>query len=670
MPKIRNFLLDKKEKWMKFSLIVIPIIDVLLVMSLSVFLYAFLVRKPFPERFTIQEMDKYMILMGEDVTLILIYLFASLMIFFMLLKIIFAGLTNYLIIIYKKHLNNSVDKRKSILVDVGNYILGFFNMFVPLLFYFFTIIGYKLIWKNKSETTATKRNWTKAYLIISPLALAALVLPLVLVNNIPVIVNASSIKQNLIYSKNKNNFLFLYFDRAQGFLWNSLLEIDKQINESNSFENKFPEFTAYLNTLTSAVPTNLSNPTITGGVWYSPGFLGKNIYNPVGEFNSDTLTQNDYYKSAWSVMLSNLKYNYGYDDISILDIPYYGQTFDEVGGEYQTFDNDLRSMPVNASSTSSSSVLKMANRYFAVNNSDGLRYYNYITEKDENNNPKNLIFENTAQNTAKFLYTQITHANYIYEDKDGKVVYSDRSFPNFIKSMWTSIQKLKDFLSILKNQKYVDSTGNENGETVYDHTFIVVTSDHGITYSQNDVEPSFNRMWNTYLKNSSDFNDMNYETLKNFLSSQADANPVMMIKPFSYSYSVDSKNVSKQTQFSFDKSTYILNSDFPLILDAELYKSTKNANPTTSIYKPAINESKYSENVKKFINNNIVIDPLNHKNDLSNRTFPVLRATNWRWTANQRYFDLWNEFRVVQPSGKNIYDSSIYTDRNINEFTN
>lgn len=659
MEKISKF-----DKFFKINKILEPIFDGLLVVSLSTLLYALLGRI-FPERYFVSEMDAIMIRNGEDITLILIYLASSMIIFSFIVRLILNLIIN--INIFCGWKPNFGKNEKVIMWTL--YTVNVLNTVVPLFFLFFHYLIDHFKKTNKlimfENQNKKKDNISRLVLGLAPFAISGMVASPILVVTMSsqrVVVNEIAIKNNLTFSNNHNNTLFLYFDRSLGSLWNLLLKVDQITNKDNSFISQNPGFTSFLNVLSNSNATNISNMTITGGMWFLPYLFGNNdsFVNPIDNIGYENISQDNAYGRAFLSQIKLLD-EYNVRNISYMDVPYFGKKFTELHGEYWTLNSYFKNNGFpNATSTSSTAVLKYANQKYDNDSPDGLRYLQYISDKN------NLTFKNTDSGYAKFLYHQITHESYTFLNDDGDIKRGGTSFKNFLRSMWTVINQLKTLFNELRSEKYYGTDKNGDDDNVYNHTFITIISDHGIKFNLNQSSSAIDYIWNNYFNNDDSkffttkeklktfLNKYNYADKQDWIVNPASFNSVFMIKP-----------INSKSNFSFDTTHFVTSADYNLFLEEQLSKNNKldssDLNKTVT-FSPIVDSSKYSDSAKKYIIDAIVKDPLQNLDKLNNRTIIAMSSKSWKWKYSDKSFHMTDYLlKAKAENNKTIYDSIYYS---------
>lgn len=619
----------RKELIKKYISIII--FDFLVIVCLSVFIYAWFFRN-FPTRFEISAMDKYMSLGGEHITYYLLVAFGFGIGIFYIIRIVIAIKLAIKISITK------YDFKQKKLYFLFYLLLLFFIIFIPIFILFFY---YKKIFKFNTELKKSKKIklFWKTYICLIPIMSLSCVTPvLISVNKKEVHIDKEAIASNLTYSTNNENLIYLYFDRSMGLLWNILLYIDDIINGNNSFIYSFPEFKSYLNCFPNNLVTNLSNLTLWGGLYFSPILLGKDLVNPITNKKYNSYTQQSYLDEILKVSILNMK-KYNFSNICYMDLPYYGEKFNSLHGEYKKMNDKFKEYGENIYSTSSAAILKYFKKEYKDNNYDSANYWKTITESYEGN--YHFIFDDTEGSVVKYIFNQNTHSPYIVEKND-KLVSTNEHLKNFIKSMWFSIQKIKDYLNILK------SVSHKKGGTIYDHSMIIILSDHGTNLS-NDYVNTYKELWNKYKLGTY----KEYEITKNFFLNNGSLNSVFMMKPF-----IENKYSNKEF---FDLVNFISLSDIQLIVENEIYKLNNNSNNLdSSIYFPTKNFDDIKNNSKySWIFNNVILNPLINTNNLNKRYFEIYWTSNWMWEYNNNKFPMSAMNYFDLSSGTNLYNLDI-----------
>lgn len=633
---------NNRKKVFRDLLITSSFFSVLELISLIVVLVA-LFTMAFPERFFISDMNSRMIDMGEQITLVLIYLFGTLLGTSIVLDFIINP-----IIFYKSfYLTNNwfyQSQFKNRKLKWYNYLLLFLFLIVYLILPFFVDIYYWVLYYknsdkylNKSEINESKNlSWisgwisfkefisksNKIYLgflaIFIPIAILIIVVPPVLVNFLATkkcYEDKTAINNFMTLSNNHENTIMFYFDRAQVTLWNSLLEIDYLINKNKSFVSEFPEFTSFLMSISLANVTNGSNPSIPGSYWYQTWMKDYDYQEPYKlpyeAPNSQLLMKqfwgNAFYSQAKMFVDNQTK------DIHISSVPYFSYLDGKSYGEPNDLDAAIRDAGANPSCTTNEAIASVLDNYHGED-----RLSNVVAFV---NATKNYHFKNTNTGIYQGWYMHHTHQDYCYYDYKTKTYHAtNQSENNFVKSMWYSIQNLKQVLELLKETPFYSLDGKVDGN-VYDHTQIIVTSDHG--YECINRKGISHEILN-YLHFPESY-------INNFYSSEIyEPNFVFMYKPFKGTFPTKNK-------FTFDTTHLITSGDIQPTFEAGLkrYKylqthhSMEGFQMNSSFFKPNL-PSNTPAIIREYVDDNIIVDPMNHLDDLYTKRH-ILFSSMWSW---------------------------------------
>lgn len=624
-------------------LTIYSLLSILLVASITLFMCVFFLM-PFPERFSIPELDKIAIDIGESKTFILLIVSGIMMGISFIINFIIGP-----IIFVRNYKQNSwfyylVNKKNSykwfcIFIIFCSSLISFIIVFIYWKNYLFvrTVNEYKnVVGINKFARLTTinlpyKSFFKKSIIFTIVLTLLVPVAPLTyfFTKEKTIYVNKTDINNFLTLSNNKENTLMLYFDRAQGMLWNSLLGYDYFVNKEKSFIALFPEFTSFTNVISQGRVTNSSNPSLVSGHFYSPWMNNINEKNPyLDNSNFNNLSIGKFWSEAFYNQFKMLTIN-GTSDIHISSVPYYSYNGDEYG-KPNLFNESFNKIIQENSNVNFAFTTNEAIAADKLNHNKADRLSNAMVLKES----KNLLnFKNTQGGVYQGWYFHHTHENYCYEE-DNSWVEAKNQYLDFIKSMWFSINELKSLLLKLKNEKWSDGNVVSN---VYDHTQIIIVSDHGYSLpQQSDVIDNFlSWIQNTY------HTDKNFDPYNVLLS----YNSIFMYKPF---------NGNINGKF-FDTNSLILTSDVPLIIEEGL----NNYNSTNfSYFSPDLSQIKNAW-LKKYMQQIIIDKPIRNKNKLSQRIVR-LEAADWRFNFNNKYniiktFDI----DVRNKSYSEIFNSNI-----------
>lgn len=575
---------------------------------------------PFPERWNPNEFDEYMFKLNEHITFYCLVVFGTFTVATYISSLILRQILS--IWWYKYQINeiNDVNKNRKIFKIIGLVLIAFINIFIPFIISIYYLVKLKND-NNQNKQIKHKKLYItyKASICLFPIICVGIITPAILMQKMPVVINQQAIKSNLTYSNNNENTLVLYFDRSMGLIWNLVLYEDYLNNKENSFVVKHKEFTSYLNSVTTGSPTNFSNPYMQGSMWYGSHLLGSNLINPISNQPYNSYVQDSYFKDIIKRNLTTYQNDYNYSQIDINDLPYYGKSFNSITGEYWNLTNDLKEWKINGNATSATAILKYNNLFQRGDNYDSAAYLKFISKP----NNKNLYYKNTDGNVFKYLYFQNTHGPYVIEERDDYLKVTNEEFTNYVKSIRYTINKLNDLFTNLK-------TVNHNlGGSVYDHTNIILVSDHGT-----NVIDAYKEQLTSFWRSEFGDNQILENKIKPFIKKYGFINTIFMYKP---SISISSDLLpAKQESFKFNTIDLINNFDYPLIIESLMYKSKYQTNPISSYLKPDI--SSFTDTRYKEIDDYIVIDPLNNSSNINKRNLTIRQAAEWRWEYNAKYF--------------------------------
>lgn len=332
-----NSNMSKDKKILIANLIVSALFLLAVIFALSVYLIY-----PFPERTKVQDMDSFMIEKGEAF---------ALMTYVVCIPIAIASLitTQVLTIVLAYRLfasNTRNDMRFS--SDEGRkwFIVGvILSIILPPLFIWtilFPLIKFTRFQRCYQYIYYGEKSKVWKIIILLPLVFFYPIVAtssLLFVNKKQLLYNEIPIRQvdlkdSYTLSRNKQNTLVLFFDRAFGTHVYKLLALDYCFfNKENgiinpngtSFAELFPEFTYYINTLSSGDITNFSVSTIHGSWNYDVSLKSTTLVNPSGDFVNNEIGQSDWlynsHKSGFTMLSENNYYNIG-----SIGFPYYGNT--------------------------------------------------------------------------------------------------------------------------------------------------------------------------------------------------------------------------------------------------------------------------------------------------------------------------------------------------------
>lgn len=625
------------------------ILSVFAIVFALIFLFFFLYM-PFPERWSPDEFDENMFRTNQHITFYCLIVFGTFMIATYVTSIVLRTiLASYY---YKIEINNlNKENNKFWILIIGYICLIIINSFVPFILSSILINNIK---KEKQIGIIKSKKLYASYIsfiCLVPILTIGIAVPSALIKTPRVVMSKNAILSNLTYSTDSENTITLYFDRGMGSVWNMLLYEDYIKNNENSFMYKFKDFNSYINSITTGYPTNFSNGYMQGSLWFGADLLNQNMVNPLTNKKYNVYTQNSYLNEVLTFNINNYYKEYGYKYFDYMDIPYYGKEFTTLGGEYWTLDNDLKKIDnqnISANSSSATPILQYFNKPNYQNildlgyNQNSAYYLKMIGDKENSN----LIFGPTKGNVYKYLYFQNTHGPYVIEKPDGTMQHTGDDFKDWISSMRFSIRELNNFFSILQNTKHSKSG------SVYDHTNIIILSDHGnnvIDKYKTEVENFWNEI-TQYGATYGNENDLNI--FRNYIRDYGFINSIFMYKP-----SIDS-NINNESNrlLNFNTTDLINNFDFPLVTESLMYKSKYKTNPTKSIYKPDI--SNFNSDIYNNIDKNIIINPTQNSSLLNNRVL-LIKQAHWKFEADSNHFteNKINEIEFDYRGATNIFNA-------------
>ncbi len=348
--------MSKKSKWLiglsiAFSLVFwITGITILVMMSIL----------PFPERFSIADMDDYMISIGQG---------AVLLSFYIGLPIAAIGLIGSLItwniLIWRSYVSCSgVFTTLSIQNKFVKFLtcLGIgLSVILPPLFMWFILYPTISINKQLGDATNYKvqgssKLWKR--LLIYPLAIFY---PLLVVFSVctaekkqlyvgSVPMRKQDYQKSLTLSRDNQNTMVFFWDRAMGSHVYKLLALDYlYFNKENGIINKsgtsfaelFPEFTYYINNFSAGDLTNFSVSTITGSWNYLTALKTLDVKGIENSKDNSALGQSEWLKDAHQSAFKMMQEN-GYKQLSLISNPYYGSLTWEHNTNSKKLQKELR----------------------------------------------------------------------------------------------------------------------------------------------------------------------------------------------------------------------------------------------------------------------------------------------------------------------------------------
>ncbi len=717
---------DKQLRTFKIQNILLTIFSLLTIISITIIIIVISVM-PLPERFFINQLDYIMILMGQKTSLFLIYAFAITGIVSCIVSWIFSWILynksfkypkNWFLKWYieKDPINRTSINYENKWMNVYNIIVSFvINFLAPLTFWTHWIDyryikyvcfnngkpnqetlfyqQYNTFLKNSNEPLLILNNSSSTMLIkkffvviLFPIILL-IVLGLVVLSGI-ILYNNRSIKYNdnsgivknkyynisdsnnfMTISNNNVNTIMYYFDRGQGTLFNSLIYFDYLKYGNESLMVRFPEFTSYLQSVSTTSTTNGTNPSITSSIYYSPITKNLSAINPYTgiEYCNETI------KDTWTNSLvnqANMFYENGTKNFKISQVPYISTDYTgSIYGDTKWINEALSKTKSDFVSTTNESIAYTMNGFTGMNRtSDAVAW---------KNGPKNYHFINTDSPVYQGWYMHFTHEFYTYYDYDNNEYFSNMSNKpiDFLKVTWFAVQELKNNLQRLKDEPFYDQNGNVIGN-VYDNSQIIVTSDHGYPLYGNNSEI---RKLIKYVSQNSNINydqekvdqfidyyvrkDSSDEILKNNTLFAFDS--LLMYKPIKGTY----PKIDIQNLLLFNTDTPITSSDVQLFIEAGLkrYNALKQGQSMDEI---VINDSFFDKKIKgngqliDWINNYIVYDPLINDEKLKDRTLLLLNLKNWRFIPDSKSNEIFSYWLTNKNSLNLSQNHYLFDDNN------
>lgn len=564
---------------------------------------------PFPERFTFAELDPICVQGGQGITLAIFYIGGPITAIIGITYILIGGFLFYY----------SAYKETWFYKEIKNKLMIWFIAILILLSsVFFPFIAFGLYIKNlkfmyyqdeqKLERLLFKKNQNNkisALTIVTPILLTAMVATPVLcskINNNSIFINENKINNFLKLSNTNDNTLMLYFDRAEGMIWNSLLWYDYEIYKDKSFVSLFPEFTTYLKSISQGRQTSTSNPSLIAGHLYSSWMISENEENPYPNsrnFNDNSISS--FWSDAFYNHFNMLK-SKGIKNINISSVPYYSYNGVEYG------EPSLFNEAINKVNNDNSLKINLT-----TNEAISSEFLNYTNNDRVSNayvlkNASNLVSFNNQESTYTGWYFHHTHEKYCYYDYSKNEYITDNSYIGFIKSQWFSIQAIKELFWKLKKEPH------KMGGSVYDNTQIIIVSDHG--YSITKEDQAITKLLEYIEK------ENNLEPFNPVKKSLLAWDNIFMYKSFH----------ENKKEFSYDNKNFIISSDLPLILENALNKIH---NIDSLYFYPDLNIFK-NQKLKNYFNQLIVKDPLNNIESLNNRSV-ILELSDWRFSTTNKY---------------------------------
>ena len=426
-------------------------------------------------------------------------------------------------------------------------------------------------------------------------------------------------------SKDKRNILYCYFDRVDS--WRVWQAFEKNPDLKKSFQ----DFTFYKNNLSLSDTTVSSLPSMTFG--YNSVMLEKNKTNiPIksvkvngisdnnlvtfpgsNNVNVNRLSMEDYYKINFANFVAFWNY-LGYQDVNICKFPYYGKQ------------SPLLSCPSNSLQINQDMQGFGFKGFTGVNSSELQTFKKrpvYFSNVDDaqiwSNAVNDFKFEKTDHNVFTAIYSQQAHFDVVVKENGKFIVLHENNPTNVLRSIVDALSDLAKFIQKLKE------------EGVYERTTIVVTADHGHSFSWCEQDGLSSR------------------------KRAAGYAPVFMIK---------AEGLSNQTELEIDDSLVTTADQLAIVRKAILKNvDIDEKNKIKEQLDPLDPENRFQKSVEGA--NNFLLPKqyrnfYSEENDLWEREFYVMRPIDWRymWNRKQVKPSLIRHFKYDKKRGqKDVFDS-------------
>ncbi len=297
---------------------------------------------PFPERTRVEDMDSLMIHSGEAFALISYCVSVP---FIIATFITSLGLTSALF--YRLFVSDPSNNFSFSSNSTRNWFRfgAILSIIIPPLFIWFILAKLFLLCRTSADSCDYQHNrnsqiWKRIIIwpmiIFYPLVAVSAILftqkKKLYYNSIPV--RTADLKESYTLSRDKQNTIVLFFDRAFGSHVYKLLALDYcYFNKENgiinqngtSFAELFPEFTYYINSLSASDNTNGSVPTIEGSWNFDTPIKDTTLINPKTNVVNNSIGQSQWLLDSRMTAYQMLGEN-KYSNIASVGFPYYGNT--------------------------------------------------------------------------------------------------------------------------------------------------------------------------------------------------------------------------------------------------------------------------------------------------------------------------------------------------------
>lgn len=474
-----------------------------------------------PTAFFLNQLDKNALNNHEDILLIKYYIFGIITMIFIIIHFALLGITVYNFNKLNKWMiaNGQIAQSKKQAFSFYT-IICLYSIF-PFVFIFYFVKkkyldNYSQIKKDKIVINQNKNSkittiFTTIFLIVLTNFFFVIVptMTSILAITAPYYskVNSQLFYQNAL-SKNHENVLYLYFDRADGW------RVKKTIEENKGLRLTYKDFTFFENNISFSDTTNASLPSMNFG--YNVNVLDKkNVITPIKSLKISKLNNpqekvnfpgsesqsvsdlsiRDYYKYSFANFVAFWNY-LGYETINICEYPYFGYQspliFRSNNASWMNDDMRREFGFKNFTAVTANELQWYNGRKIWNNNVDDAEIVNNFIKDTKFNNP-NTNVGITTNNVLTAIYSQQTHWDVAAHWGDEKYhVIVGNNNKNVMLAIKNALTDVANIITKLKAVKYrgQDSDGNE---TVYDHTTIVILSDHGHCFDDEETPNSLQK---------------------------------------------------------------------------------------------------------------------------------------------------------------------------------
>lgn len=343
------------------------------------------------------------------------------------------------------------------------------------------------------------------------------------------------------------------------------------------------------------------------------------------------LTVNDWYFDSLRTLTDMYQAN-GIQTIKFNNLPYYGNmslSTDGTYGDMDTLQKDFEKAGYHdVIGMTNAKLCETKDNYHILNIYNENIYDAYAT--------KHLgewaTFANTDKGVFTSLFSQQDHEPYAVKDAFGHY-YNAGSHSSFLRAQWDTIHDVQGFFDRLKSETFYNQQGQPEGN-VYDHTLILINSDHGFYIHNQAQVPDYAKLV-TWFKTQNLLTPDQANQLIHFDHYQY--NPVIMFKPFKYD---NQGNIThNQTQFSFNTDQLVCLSDLSVIIQNYLNEFNRVKTGSFFINDQLLNQKVQNQTIVKMVKEGQLINPLDPtQNSLTNHIqnnhhFYIFDPFDWRYKA-------------------------------------